>query len=76
MCSQSYKTAGPAGWRRPGPITIGAVMPVELPDTEERLADLAKRKAAESLKPTVAQKPCDTGLFSDQTQQIDLEDLL
>lgn len=49
---------------------------LDLPETEERLAELAQRKAAESLKPSTAQKPCDIGLFSDTPKQIDLEDLL
>ena len=49
---------------------------MELPQTEERKADLAKRRAAESLKPQTAQKPCDIGLFSNAPKQIDLEDLL
>lgn len=37
---------------------------------------LAKRKAAEPLRPEKEQRPCDIGLFSDEANQIDLEDLL
>lgn len=38
--------------------------------------ELAERRAREPLKPARPQKPCDLGLFSDQAQQVDLEDLL
>ena len=37
---------------------------------------LAKRKAAEPLRATSPQKPCDVGLFSDDAAQSDLIDLL
>jgi hypothetical protein len=49
---------------------------LELPDTEPRPIDVAKRQAAAPLKPSTAQKPCDIGLFSDTPKQVDLEDLL
>lgn len=49
---------------------------LEIPDTGERLADLAKRQAAAPMRPGVAQKPCDHGLFDDTQTQIDLEDML
>jgi hypothetical protein len=46
-----------------------------IPGTE-RISDaeLAKRKAAEALKPKVAQKPADEGLFGDESKQTDLVD--
>lgn len=49
---------------------------LDLPQTEARPVDVAKRQAAAPLRPDVPQKPCDVGLFGDQTKQIDLEDLL
>lgn len=49
---------------------------MELPQTGQRLADLAKRKAAEPMRATKEQKPCDHGLFSDEQMQIDLEEIL
>jgi hypothetical protein len=49
---------------------------LELPDTEPRPIDVAKRQAVAPLKPSTAQKPCDIGLFSDTPKQVDLEDLL
>jgi hypothetical protein len=43
----------------------------------EKIADaeVAKRKAAEPLKPKVGQKPADEGLFGDLAYQTDLVDL-
>jgi len=38
-------------------------------------AEVAKRKAAEPLKPKVGQKPADEGLFGDLAYQTDLVDL-
>ena len=38
-------------------------------------AEVAKRKAAEPLKPKVGQKPADEGLFGDWAYQTDLVDL-
>jgi hypothetical protein len=38
-------------------------------------AEVAKRKAAEPLKPKVGQKPADEGLFGDLAYQADLVDL-
>ena len=37
-------------------------------------AEVAKRKAGQPLKPQVAQKPADHGLFSDESKQIDFID--
>jgi hypothetical protein len=37
-------------------------------------AEVAKRKARQPLKPQVAQKPADHGLFSDASKQIDFID--
>ena len=37
-------------------------------------AEVAKRKAGQPLKPRVAQKPADHGLFSDESKQIDFID--
>lgn len=39
-------------------------------------AELAKRKAAAPMRPSVPQKPCDHGLFDDTQTQIDLEEML
>jgi hypothetical protein len=36
----------------------------------------ARRKAASSLKPTRPQAPCDMGLFSDESLQLDLVEML
>ena len=38
-------------------------------------AEVARRKAAEPLKPKVGQKPADEGLFGDWAYQTDLVDL-
>lgn len=40
------------------------------------LAEVAKRRAKDQLRPSAAQEPCDVGLFSDGALQIDLCDLL
>jgi hypothetical protein len=45
---------------------------LDLPDTGERPADLAKRQAASPLRPQAPQEPCDHGLFSDQGNQLTL----
>jgi hypothetical protein len=37
--------------------------------------ELAERRARNPLRPNVAQKPCDVGLFSDESAQLDLVDL-
>ena len=39
-------------------------------------AEIAKRRAGESLKPKVGQKPANEGLFGDRAIQIDLVDLV
>ena len=49
---------------------------LELPDTAERPADVTTQRAAAPMRPSVPQKPCDMGLFSDDAKQVDLEDLL
>ena len=49
---------------------------LDLPQTESRLGELAKIKAAEPLRPTIAQKPLDIGLFSENKLQIDLIEML
>lgn len=49
---------------------------LELPDTEPRPIDMAKRYAAAPMRARVPQKPCDHGLFDDTQTQIDLEDML
>lgn len=49
---------------------------LELEATAPDPAGLAKRQAAAPMRATVHQKPCDMGLFSDQSKQVDLEDLL
>jgi hypothetical protein len=45
---------------------------LDLPDTTERPADLARIKAAAPLRPCAPQTTCDHGLFSDQIQQLAL----
>jgi hypothetical protein len=45
---------------------------LDLPDTGERPADLAKRQSAAPLRPQALQEPCDHGLFSDQRNQLAL----
>lgn len=47
----------------------------ELAVTERRNVALAKRKAAEPLKPKRPQEPCDLGLFGDAAAQLDLVDM-
>src|SRR5690242_18274331 len=49
---------------------------LDMPQTEERLADLARLKAAAPMRPTKPQMPCDVGLFSDEADQIDLIEML
>jgi hypothetical protein len=43
-----------------------------MPGTGADLAGLAKRIAAAPIKPNKAQEPCDIGLFSDSSSQLDL----
>lgn len=45
---------------------------IDIPQTEERAAALARLKAAAPLRPSKPQKPCDVGLFSDEADQMDL----
>jgi hypothetical protein len=45
---------------------------LDMPQTETRLAELAKAKAAAPMRPAKPQKPCDVGLFSDEADQMDL----
>ena len=47
----------------------------DLPQTEERLAALARLKAAAPMRPDKPQKPCDVGLFSDESAQLDLVEM-
>lgn len=63
---------------RSGPFPGRSNLPgqLELPQTEERAADLAQRQAAAPMLPDKAQKPCDIGLFSDAAAQTDLVDML
>jgi hypothetical protein len=49
---------------------------VELFGCEPDLAGTLQRKADASLKPAVPQEPCDVGLFSDESKQVDLVDML
>ena len=49
---------------------------LDLPDTPERLAELAQSKAAAPLRVAVNQLPCDQGLFSDEANQLDLIEML
>ena len=78
--AQRYNARYDAIWddaRRRGAVgRVDLPGQLELPDTEERPAELAKLSAAAPMRPGTAQKPCDIGLFSDTPKQIDLEDLL
>lgn len=47
---------------------------LSLPDTGERMGELARRKAAAPLRPGKPQAPCDIGLFGDEAAQLDLVD--
>jgi hypothetical protein len=49
---------------------------VELPGCEPDLAGALQRKADSPLKPSRPQEPCDVGLFSDHSKQVDLVDRL
>jgi hypothetical protein len=60
---------------KPGP-RVDLPGQLELPDTGEDMAGLAKLKGGSPLKPTAPQKPCDIGLFSDNAAQIDLVDII
>lgn len=60
--------------RTPGP-RVALPGQLELPQTEERPADLARLQAAAPMRAKAPQKPCDVGLFGDDAAQIDLEDL-
>ena len=62
----------PLGFRRPdasGAGSLGLANPLSRDQ-----AALAQRKANAPLKPSVAQAPCDVGLFSDDAAQSDLVD--
>lgn len=43
-----------------------------IPGTGEDIAGLLRQKAAAPIKPKVAQKPADIGLFSDERNQTDM----
>jgi hypothetical protein len=45
---------------------------LDLPDTPEKPADLAKQLVKAPMLPTKEQKPCDLGLFSDDAAQLPL----
>ena len=49
---------------------------LDLPDTAERMAELARNKAAAPLMAPKPQQPCDIGLFSDEANQTDLIEML
>jgi len=49
---------------------------LDIPQTEERVAELARLKAAAPMRPAKPQKPCDVGLFSDDADQTDLIEML
>lgn len=48
---------------------------MELPQTDPRPAELAKRNITSRLLAKAPQKPCDIGLFGDDAAQTDLLDL-
>lgn len=45
---------------------------LELPDTPEHPAELAKRLAAAPMLPVRPQEPCDVGLFGTEADQLDM----
>lgn len=47
-----------------------------LPGTEPDEAGALQRKAEAPLKPALVQEPCDVGMFSDASAQVDLSDLI
>lgn len=49
---------------------------LDLPDTAERIGDLLKQKAAAAMRPATPQQPLDVGLFSDDSLQTDLVEML
>jgi len=49
---------------------------MDLPETEPTSAQWLAYKAANTLKPSKPQLPCDVGLFSDNAAQIDLIDMI
>lgn len=49
---------------------------LDLPQTETRLAELARLKARAPLRATRPQLPADVGLFSDDAMQTDLIEML
>jgi hypothetical protein len=53
-------------------MTTQTTIPGTEPATQRALAE---RRAALPLKPKADQRPCDIGLFSDESAQLDLVDL-
>lgn len=49
---------------------------MDLPQTEPTSSQYLAHKAANTLKPTKPQLPCDHGLFSDEANQLDLIEML
>ncbi len=49
---------------------------LDLPATEQRIAETLKQKAGASLRPSKPQLPLDVGLFSDDVLQTDLIEIL
>jgi hypothetical protein len=49
---------------------------MDLPETQATPAQWLAHKAANTLKPSKPQLPCDVGLFSDAAAQLDLIDHL
>ena len=49
---------------------------LDIPHTEQRLAELARLKAREPLRASKPQLPADIGLFSDDSLQTDLVEML
>ena len=47
---------------------------LEMPQTGEDTAGLAKQKALAPMRAPTTQKPCDVGLFGDSAAQLDLID--
>jgi hypothetical protein len=48
---------------------------LDLPDTAPDIGGTLQRKADAPLKPKLDQKPCDIGLFGDESAQLDIVDL-
>ena len=53
-------------------VRLGMIAVIHVGNTGADFAGLARQRAAAPLKPKKEQEPCDVGLFSDQSSQLDL----